>query len=82
MIENMIQNLYNIASNSTRNTWWPMPTNPNGIGFGVTVVLLNSRVQSLGFLSTSIPISLEGARCYGASLEVDMAKACMMVLGQ
>jgi len=34
------------------------------------------------FLSTSIPISLGGARCYGVFLEADMATTCMMVLEQ
>jgi hypothetical protein len=59
-----------------------MVMRPNGIGFGVMVVLLNSRVQNHCFLSASIPISLKGARCYGVFLDVDMAKAHMMGLQQ
>jgi hypothetical protein len=59
-----------------------MIMHPSGIGFGVMVVLLNSRVQNRGCLLTSIPISLECARCYGVFLEADMAKAHMMVLEQ
>jgi hypothetical protein len=59
-----------------------MVMHPSGIGFGMMVVLLNSRVQNHGFLLASIPISFEGARCYGVFLEADMAKAHMMVLEQ
>jgi hypothetical protein len=55
---------------------------PNGIGFGVMVVLHNLRVQSHGFLSTNIQTLFKDVRCYGTSLEMDMAKACMMVLEQ
>ncbi len=55
---------------------------PSGIGFRMTVVPHSSKVQSRGFLSASIQISLKGVRCYGASLEMAMAKAHMMVLEQ
>jgi hypothetical protein len=48
----------------------------------MTVVPHSSKVQSRGFLSASIQISLKGVRCYGASLEMAMAKAHMMVLEQ
>jgi hypothetical protein len=79
MIGNMIRSLYNIASNSIGNMWWPMAMHPNGIGFGVTIVPHSLRVQSHGFLSTSIQTSFEGVRCYGTSLELAMAKAHMIV---
>jgi hypothetical protein len=82
MIENMIQSLYNIAPSSIGSTWWPMAMHPSGIRFGVMHVIHNLRVQSHGFLSASIQTLFKDVRCYGASLEVDMAKAPMMVLEQ
>ncbi len=82
MIINMIQSLYNIASSSIGNTCWPMAMHPNGIEFGVMDVPHNLRIQSHGFLSSNIQTLLKDARFYGASLEMDMAKACMMVLAQ
>jgi hypothetical protein len=43
-----------------------MAMHPSGIGFGVTIVPYSSKVQSRGFLSTSIQTSLKGVRCYGS----------------
>jgi hypothetical protein len=80
MIENMIQSLYNITSSSIGNTWWPMAMHQSGIRFGVMVVPHNLRVQSHGFFIANIQTLLKDVKCYGVSLEVDMAKACMMVL--
>jgi hypothetical protein len=59
-----------------------MVMHPSGIGFGVMVMLFNSRIQNHGFLLASIPISLKGASCYGVFLEADTTKAHMMVLEQ
>jgi hypothetical protein len=53
---------------------------PSGIGFGVMAVPHNLKVQSHGFLLANIQTLLKDVRWYGASLEVDMAKARMMVL--
>ncbi len=57
-----------------------MAMHPSGIGFGMMVVPHNLRIRSHGFLLANIQTLFKDVRCYGASLEVDMAKACMIVL--
>jgi hypothetical protein len=57
-----------------------MAMHPSSVGFGVTIMLHNSRVQSCNFLLVSIQTSFKGVRYYGTSLEAPMAKAHMMVL--
>jgi len=80
MTEIMILSSLNIVSNCIGIIWLKMITPLNLIGFGLMVVLHNSKILSLGFLWISIPTWQMAAKWFGISSTMVMERAHMMVL--
>ncbi len=77
----MILNLFNIVSKCIGNIWWNMGMHHNGIGCGMMVSHLNSRITSLGILCQGILTWLEVVEWFGVYLVMAMVKVLMMGYG-